>query len=69
MMLSTQNCNLDPDNLKKNHERVEKVFIISIFTFYNYITYIEKKTNTAELVQSDTWVVRHPVISDKKLWF
>ena len=54
MMLNTHNCNLDPDNFKKKHERVEKVFIISIFTFYNYITYIEKKHNTAELVQSDT---------------
>lgn len=54
MMLNTQNCNLDPDNFKKKYERVEKVFIISIFTLYNYITYIEKNLNTAELVQSDT---------------
>ena len=59
MMLNTQNCNLDPrpDNFKKKHERVEKLFIIIIFTLYNYITYtmyIEKKPNTAELVQSDT---------------
>jgi len=26
------------------------------------------EANTVQLVQSDTWVFRHPVTSNKKLW-